>query len=236
MRTTARNGAMAAQALLLALGIAAVAAHPGFAAAEGPASTQPAADRTSRNHIAPQALPPAPAFNGKPLGLKDCRGALDYAPDTVLVFCHNPRQDRRGNFGLRLVLVRGSASDAHILYSAPVGGGDAYSAKPTVFDLGAPSRARVILLDHGAEFHYGTQVFFISADASPRLAGQIDWVTEDDGQVTSPTPHATLTVAGNKILIGFDRKLFKPRRDGSAGPVRNVHFSYDAEKRRWRQF
>jgi len=234
MTTQGRKGVAAVWARLLVFGIAAVALRTSPAIAE--AQPQASAGQASASRIVPISLPPAPAFDEKPLGLKDCRGALQYTQNKVLVFCHAPRQDRRGNFGLRLVLVQGSAPGARIVYSAPTGGGDAYSAKPTVFDLGTPSQARVILLDHGAEFHYGAQVFFIAPDATPRLAGQIDWFTEDDGQLASPTPHATLTVAGNKILIGFDRKLFKPRRDGSAGPERSVHFSYDAAKRHWRQF
>lgn len=234
MTAQGRKGVAAVWARLLVLGIAAVALGPGPAIAQDPPHA--GTGQASGSRIVPLSLPPAPAFDEKPLGLKDCRGALQYTQDRVLVFCHNPRQDRRDNFGLRLVLVQGSAPGARIVYSAPTGAGDAYSAKPTVFDLGPPSRARVILLDHGAEFHYGTQVFFIAPDATPRRVGQIDWFTEDDGQLASPTPHATLTVAGQKILIGFDRKLFKPRRDGSAGPERTIHFSYDAAKRQWRQF
>lgn len=203
----------------------------------GPAeATGPAVGQTDAQRILPISLPPAPAFDGRPLGLEDCRGSLDYAPDVVLAFCRNPGQDRRGDQGLRLVMLRLAKGGAHLHYSAPEGAGDAYSARPTVFDLAPTIRGRLVFVDHAAEFHYGTQVFFIATAGTPRMVGRIDWVTlDEDGQPASPTPHAALTVEAGRVLINFDRKLFKPRADGSAGPERSVRFSFEPHKYRWRR-
>ena len=107
MTTQGRKGVAAVWARLLVFGIAAVALRTSPAIAE--AQPQASAGQASASRIVPISLPPAPAFDEKPLGLKDCRGALQYTQNKVLVFCHAPRQDRRGNFGLRLVLVQGSA-------------------------------------------------------------------------------------------------------------------------------
>lgn len=215
----------------LCLAALALSIGPGPAEAGSPAARQ--ADAQS---VLPISLPPAPAFDGRPLGLKDCRGSLDYAPGVVLAFCRNPGQDRRGDQGLRLVMVQLAEGGARLRYSAPEGAGDAYSARPTVFDMAPAIQGRLVFVDHAAEFHYGTRVFFIATAGAPRMVGRIDWVTlDEDGQPASPTPHATLTVEAGRVLIGFDRKLFKPRADGSAGPERSVRFSFEPDKHRWRR-
>lgn len=191
--------------------------------------------------VATAAVPPravtlgaARDFDESRVGLTDCRGALHYGPDKVVAICHNATRDTKDNYGLRLHLVQGFGGEPKVTYVSPVGGGDAYSGNVTVFELGAPVNAGVLFLDYAAEFHYGTQIYFLPADGSPGLIGRNDWVVlDEDNQPKAPTAHLFLLPTENGFLVRFDRKLMKPKPDGSAGVERDVSFSYDIKKGKW---
>lgn len=175
-------------------------------------------------------LPPLTGFDGQAHGLKNCRNAVKYSPDTALALCEAPRLDTRRNFGLRLFLVRSTQGRSSISFAAPEGGGDAYSARVTLFRSTTPPALSVVFVDYAAEFQYGTMVFVAASDGSLKRAGLIDQVAadEEDGQPVSPTPFAVLSRTPKGFSIGFDRPLHRTKRDGSLGPGQSVRFTYDA--------
>ena len=173
-------------------------------------------------------LPSSREFKEASLGLTNCKSAFDYRPNIVLALCDDPRNSSKTNFGTRLLLIDTAQSRPTIIFRAPSGGGDAYSAKLSVFEIESRHLPRVLLLDYGAEFHFGTMVFFQLNDKL-KYVGEIRWVAlSDDNQLASPTGFAEISGNATGFRIDFSQKLFLPTHDGSIGNARFVSFSYDS--------
>ncbi|WP_346286146.1 hypothetical protein [Zoogloea sp.] len=180
----------------------------------------------------PLALPRAKDFNGSSLGLSDCQVAQQLTPGSVLAVCRDKKADRRNDRGLRLILARSDDERPRIILRGP-GGGDAYTATFTAFAL-PHSAGQILLVDFAAEFHYGTQVFYLPEEGKPRLAGSIDGVAlDDDQEAASPTRYARVSGDPGGFNIRFDRPLVRIGRDGLPGEAQRASYRYEAAAGRW---
>jgi hypothetical protein len=86
-----------------------------------------------------------------------------------------------------------------------------------------------VFVDYAAEFYYGTMVFLDLIGGSLKPIGDLDWVAidEEDGNPVSPVPFVRLAPTPGGFSISFDRKLYKPTRDGSVGKGQMIRYSYD---------
>lgn len=204
----------------------------------GQADTQSrgAADKhlasTDSSPATPLALPHAKDFNGRPLGLSDCQAAQQLTPGSILAVCRDRRADRRNDRGLRLIIARVDEEKPRIILRGP-GSGDAYSATFTAFAL-PHSAGQVLFVDFAAEFHYGTQVFYLPEEGKPRLAGSIDGIAlDDDQEAASPTRYARVSSSPGGFNIRFDRPLVKIGHDGLPGEAQRPTYRYEAASSHW---
>jgi len=197
-------------------------------------------DKAADPHIAntdsllatPLVLPQAKGFNSGRLGLSDCKTARKLTPQSILAICRVRKADRRPDRGLRLVLVHINERGPRILFLGP-GGVDAYTATLTAVTL-PHSETHILFVDFAAEFHYGTQVFYLPEEGKPRLAGSIDGLALDDDQdPVSPTRYARVSGDSSGFSIRFDRPLIKIGRDGSPAAADRSTYIYDTASGCW---
>ena len=182
-------------------------------------------------------LAPADAvgFDGSRLGLTDCRVARQAVQGLILAICRDPEMDRGKNPGLRLIAVHHDPNGEHIRFRSPFGGGDAYTANLTVFAL-PRSGSQVILVDFAAEFHYGTQVFFLREHGLPRLVGNIDGMAlDDDDDAAAPSRYVSVLGTSAGFQLRFSRPLIRLDRNGLPGRARPTTYHYDIGTERWTQ-
>jgi hypothetical protein len=139
------------------------------------------------------------------LGLTNCTACLKLTEDLVLAACRHPAKDTDQDNGLRLYLLARTTDRPAILFESK-GFLDSYYLRPDVFEGPGAGKPILLLVEHGAEFSYGVEVYQLQGKQVQAL-GAIEETVKGADNPASVVPHTIVEEDGPNLVIRFNQDV-----------------------------